>query len=594
MKRIVFLIASLVAVVSCSGVSNFDFGPRYKVSGSDIIIDASDLLDDIPRHDLTMTASSAGVNWLYNDFGIQFRTHSESMQSNYLKDVVYPESGTYYLYVRAVGSRQHTYGQYTDGFRIRLNDAYVDGTFGTEPQAVLTKAATIEAKKGETAHLWLTRITGRPVLDCIVLSKNPNLTEEDLKKDQLPAYITQLHEYDLPGTGIVKFGDLNGDGKTDMVALASNYSCRAYLNDGSLLWSWDAPEENSRRRAEFEAPGLVWDFDQDGKAEFVQWREDEEGEWLVMADGMTGEVLHKTLWPCAPQPHVYNNFRLAVANTDGKYPASILLYSDCGNFQTYGIYDKECKEVWRHEVYKKKDHLGHYFYAHDFDKDGIDEIVGGWRVVDAKGNILWSRLEDIYDNHDHADSYRFADMDGDGTDEVVIGACELGLEVRDAFTGELKSIAMAEHLQQFEVGPFLKGYKLPTVAAGARLYRNRSVDPYLLSQIYWIDAKGNQLFRWPASGLNGNPDIRRGDFFGNGKDVCFWNRFIMQPDGKGKLCCYGDIFHVFDFERNGCAQVITLSRGKLRVFGWTDAPKNGKPNNDPNFLKESMANHTHY
>ena len=130
-SKLAIAILLLGAAVSCTGnKSSDDFSLRYKVSGSDVIIDASDLLDEIPRHDLVMSAPSLGVDWLYNDFAIQFRTHSESMQSNYLKYYTYPESGTYYLYVRAIGSKQHTYGQYTDGFRLRLNDAYVDGTFG--------------------------------------------------------------------------------------------------------------------------------------------------------------------------------------------------------------------------------------------------------------------------------------------------------------------------------------------------------------------------------------------------------------------------------------------------------------------------------
>ena len=198
-SKLAIAILLLGAAVSCTGnKSSDDFSLRYKVSGSDVIIDASDLLDEIPRHDLVMSAPSLGVDWLYNDFAIQFRTHSESMQSNYLKYYTYPESGTYYLYVRAIGSKQHTYGQYTDGFRLRLNDAYVDGTFGTTDKMEFVRAAEIQAEKGEEAQLWITRITGRPSLDCIVLSKNPALTEEDLKQVQLPDFITLLHEYDLP------------------------------------------------------------------------------------------------------------------------------------------------------------------------------------------------------------------------------------------------------------------------------------------------------------------------------------------------------------------------------------------------------------
>lgn len=582
---------------------------RYKVVGSDIIVDASDLVDDIARQHLAQDASSLGTDWLFNDFALQFRTHANFTISNYFKDVTYPESGTYYMYVRAVGTPGDPYNRRLrtpgpdgtipepvarGGFRIRVNDAYVEGSFGTELGAKMTRAASFEVKKGEVAHLMITRVTEAPALDCIVLSKNPNLTEEDLKPLQFPEYMTMLHEYDIPqGGGLYKFGDLTGDGKTDFVSFASNYSSYAYDNDGTLLWGWEAPEERSRQRAEFEAPGVIWDFDRDGKAELVQWREDEQGEWLVMADGMTGEILHKTPWPCAAHPHVYNNFRLAIANTDGVYPSSILLYSDCGVFMTYGIYDKELNEVWRHEVKTKKDHLGHYFYAHDFDKDGIDEIVGGWRVVDAKGNIIWSRLEDVYDNHDHVDSYRFEDMDGDGIDELVMGVCDLGAQIRDWKTGELKAIAPAEHTQQITAGKFLKGYKLPQMAAGARIYRNRESDPYLLSQVYWIDNTGKQLYRWPMNGINGNPDIMKGDFYGNGTDVCFWGRFLMQPDGRGKLCCQGDIYNCLDFERNGAAQLITRVGRKMQVWGWKYA-KAGKPNNDPDYLKEHMANHTHY
>ena len=56
----------LLGAVSCARHvdGGDDISLRYKVSGSDVIIDASDLLDEIPRHDLVMSASSLGVDWL--------------------------------------------------------------------------------------------------------------------------------------------------------------------------------------------------------------------------------------------------------------------------------------------------------------------------------------------------------------------------------------------------------------------------------------------------------------------------------------------------------------------------------------------------
>lgn len=606
--RVLAALIAASALISCSGPTQSD--PRYKVSGSDIIVDASDFLDEIPRLHLVQDAAALGVDWLYNDFAIQFRTHAGFTVSNYFKDVTFPESGTYYLYVRAVGMQYEPYGRNSrrsmaqrgvaadstrsnGSFRIRVNDKYVDGEFGREPGARMTRAASFEVARGETAHLMITRITGSPALDCMVLSKNPDLTEADLADRQLPDYVELLHEYEIPASSCVKFGDLTGDGKTDFVVFGKGYSSYAFDNSGALLWSWTAPEEGTRLRAEFEAPGLVWDLDRDGKAELVQWRETDGRELLVVADGTTGAVLHQTAWPTADKPHVYNNFRLAIANTDGVYPSSILLYSDCGRFATYGIYDSSLNEVWRHRTQTRKDHLGHYFYALDLDGDGKDEIVGGWRVLDAEGNILWSRLEDIYDNHDHADSYKFADMDGDGREEIIIAACDLGGQVRDALTGELRFAVPAEHAQQIQAGRFLKGHKNAQIAAGARIYKDRTTDPYIASQVYWYDSEGKLLQRWPANGLNGNPDMVKGDWNGDGGEVLFWYKFMMQPDGRGKLCVRGNIYHCLDFDRCGYDQVITLDGTVLRVWGNRNARK-GAPETNPDILKRTVANHTHY
>lgn len=604
-----FLVGVMLSILlgSCTKDSSKVDSLGYQLAGTDIIVDASDFLDQIPRLHLVQDARSLGVDWLYNDFAIQFRTHANFTISNYFKDVTFPADGTYYLYVRAVGRPYDPFGarpRISDGapqqlksngaFRLRVNDSYVEGSFGDELGAKLKRAGSYNVRKGEVAHLMITRMTGSPALDCIVLSQNPNLTEADLLPHQLGEEVTLLHQYTTVPTSCVKFGDITGNGKTDFVAFTKGYSSYAYDNSGKLLWSWDAPAENERLRAEFECPGLLWDFDRDGKAELVQWRESEGTEWLVVANALTGEIISRRPWPTAPHPHVYNNFRLAVANIDGDYPSAILLYSDCGKFMTYGLYDAQLNELWRHEVNTRKDHLGHYFYAKDLTGDGIDEIIGGWRVLDAKGNILWSRLEDIYDNHDHADTYDFEDMNGDGRPEVIIGACDLGAQVRDALTGELLTISPAEHTQQLQAGHFLKDQKYAQIAAGARIYKNRQSDPYISSQVYWYDNQGKLLSRWPTNGLNGNPDMDKGDWFGDGSEVLFWYKFRMQPDGRGKLSMMsGEMYHVLDFERNGAAQVITLQGDKMSVWGYKNV-RARKPNNDPNFIKEHIANHTHY
>ena len=575
----------LVAAVMLMTAGNMRVSAQ-KIAGEDLIIDASDFIDDIPRWHQIHTAQSLRVDWLYNNFAIQFINKVGFGISSYMKDFEIPGDGVYYLYVRSVGGGRNT-------FRLRVNDRFVDTVFGQEEGAAMVKAGAYNFRKGEKVHLMIMRITGSPALDVIVFSKNPNLAETDLMDKQLPDDVVLLHEYDIPASSCVKFGDLTGDGKTDFVVLTGNYSAYAFDNSGKELWRWIAPEEDSRLRQEFEAPGVVWDFDRNGKADFVGWREFDGKEWLVVTDGMTGNVKAKTEWPTKAKPHVYNNFRIAVGNFDGKYPNAIVVFTDDGTTISVNAYTPELKLLWSHADRLRKDHQGHYVYPYDFDGDGIDEVLCGYILFDSKGNVIWERLTDIFDNNDHADNYKFYDLDGDGKKEIISGTSALGTQAREAMTGKLIWESPCEHNQQIHVGMFLEGYSRPQVAAGARVYKDRAADPYISAQVYWFDHTGKLIKRWPASELIGNPDFTGGDWYGNDTEKLFWFRFMFLPDGRGQLYFTGNVYHGFDFERNGAFQVITLDRTKLRVWGYKHV-KARQPNNDPDFLRHTMTNHTHY
>src|SRR5262249_38214977 len=139
--------------------------------------------------------------------------------------------------------------------------------------------------------------------DVLLLCPKADLKESELAALQYPEDIVLLKEYALPVViDGVKFGDLNNDGKTDLVILTPTYSTYAYDNSGKELWHYDAPAAGASDRSQFEAPGSVWDFDQDGKAEVVAWRMIDDKEYIVMADGLTGEIKHKVEWPTKPLP----------------------------------------------------------------------------------------------------------------------------------------------------------------------------------------------------------------------------------------------------------------------------------------------------
>jgi hypothetical protein len=522
-------------------------------------------------------------SWLYNNSGLVMRS-----QAFLYARADIQQSGTYYLFVRSHGSP-------ATSFRVTVGERQPTVVFGNEP--LKWKAGgTFELKKG-TVDVVLSRVVLGPsagsTFDVLVLTRNAEFEEEDLKQMELPEDVVLLKEYTIPRSSAVKFGDVDGDGKTDFFVLDSNYAGRMFNHQGRELWSYENEAQGARERAGFEAPGLVWDFDADGFAEVVHYQLTGGREWLVVSDGRTGAVRAKTEWPTRPMPHEYNNFRLAVARLGGAYPSHLLVFTDSGGEISVTAYTKELKQLWQHLERREKDHLGHYVYAVDLNKDGIDEVVTSPPLVlDAAGRVLWSRFDLFDDNHEHCDSFRFADLDGDGQLEMLAPLSEAGVVVFSARDGAVVWRHAAEHAQQLEVGQFLRYIRGPNIAVNGRTYA-RNGEAGLAAQVFWFDQRGDLISKWPANPLNGNPDFVKGDWNGDGREELFWYKFRMAEDGRGVLYFKQDVYHMFDFMGTGTEQVIARGAGVLQVYGSRLARKRAGVKRDFNYWKR-VANHTHY
>jgi len=548
-----------------------------------IIIPASDFLDRMPKNNIISEAGQLNADWIFNNTAMVLNS-----ETNLISKVEVPEDGTYFLYVRSLGKKGA-------GFKVVIGDKVSAKTFGTDALS-WKKAGSFDLKKGIT-DVKITRIDPSPVFDVVVFSKNPDLKEEDLKPYQLNSDVQLIKEYKIPASGAVKFGDVDGDKKTDLFVISPNWNVTMFNNDGKELWSWQAPTEYTKERSEFEAPGIVWDFNRDGKAEVVHWRFIDSKEWLVMAEGKSGKIIRKVEWPTKALPHVYNNFRLAIAKFTKGDPNELVVFTDFGNTINVNAFNSDLKPLWQHTENRKKDNLGHYIYPIDLNKDGIDEVLVGSLLLDSKGNELWNRFDLVNDNHDHADSYKFADIDKDGNQDIVISNSETGVYAIKGMTKEIIWQNLAEHSQQIQVGDFLKDVAGPQVVVGGRTYGNRQAnEPYLSSQLYWFDNKGNLVSMWPKGfPLNGNPDFVVGDWKGNGKQQLFWYKFFINDKGEGDLYFPDGVFHMFDFTGRGAEEVITLSRGSLKVFGSKTANYSNKDlKSDLNYRRLKVVNHTHY
>ncbi|MEB2780019.1 hypothetical protein U3A58_06420 [Algoriphagus sp. C2-6-M1] len=547
-----------------------------------IIVPATDFLYELPKGDVIASSQALREEWVFNNTAIVLNS-----PSNLLTHIIVAEAGEYKLFVRSKGNSNSS-------FKVAVNEQVTKSIFGIDSLMTWKQGGSFELKAGSNV-VKITRINGGAAFDVLAFTKSDTLEEADIRPYELNEDVKLLKEYTIPASNSVKFGDLNGDNLTDFIVFTRDYSAHAFDNSGKELWSWEAPEEYRRERSEFEAPGVVWDFDQDGKAEVVHWRMSEEQEWLVIADGETGEVIRQTEWPTKALPHVYNNFRLAIGKLTAGDPNEVVVFTDMGGTIRVDAYDSKLTHLWNHTENRKKDNLGHYVYPVDLDYDGLDEVLVGSLLLDSDGKEIWNRFDLLDDNHDHADNYKFADINGDGKREIISANSETGVFMYEALTGKILWQNIAEHSQQIEAGNFLKDRSEAQVVVGARTYGNRQAgEQYLWSQLYWFSNKGEMLFKWPRKPINGNPDFVKGDWKGDGKDQLFWFKFFINEHGEGDLYFPDPVFHMFDFTGDGAEEVITLDGRTLRVFGTKNPQVSKDKKENLNYLKHKVVNHTHY
>lgn len=340
----------------------------------------------------------------------------------------------------------------------------------------------------------------------------------------LPYISIPLQTPDRCRPGDASAGDLDGDGEYEIVlkqemrprdnsqrGMTGQSKLESYDLDGTFMWRIDLGK-NIREGAHY-TPFMVYDLDGDGKAEVAcktadgtidgQGKvigdpnadgRDENGmilsgpEFLTIFDGQTGAALATTDYiPPRGQASAWgdNNgnrvdrFLACIAYVDGQRPSLVM----CRGYYTRAVLAAwnwrggKLTHVWTFDSDDGTDgnrayrgQGNHNLCVGDVDGDGKDEIIYGACAIDDDGSGLYST------GLGHGDAMHLSDIDPDRPGLEVFGIHEKprhpnGANLRDAATGTvLWGLASDDVVRgvTMDIDPRYRGYECWAFGGGLR------------------------------------------------------------------------------------------------------------------------------
>ncbi len=267
-------------------------------------------------------------------------------------------------------------------------------------------------------------------------------------------------KFETPGFGAgrnVRFGDLDGDGRVDMLiaqnvrkAVKNSFdhiSClTAVTLDGKVLWQIGRPDPYNDVLAN-DTPFQVHDLDHDGRAEAVVVKDFK----IQILDGRTGQVKKWAWMPEAPKDNKERPYEMEVGDSiyfadfrGTGHPDDILIKD---RYRTFWVFDSNLKLLWSSQA-----NIGHYPYSLDLDGDGREELAIGYSLYAPDGRQLWSLDRQLTDHADGIVVGNFTGEPGRTARAYIFGSDEGFLMVDRE--GRILKRARIGHTQSPTVGKF--------------------------------------------------------------------------------------------------------------------------------------------
>ena len=449
---------------------------------------------------------------------------------------------------RWLGTESNTvkYNLYRDGKRVNafpLNVTNFTDTNGTLESRYSVAAVVdgVEEERCEEVSVWADNKLEIPLPDK-PRAVNPDGSQK-YNDDGTEAY------YEPTETSIA---DLDGDGELEIVlkwdpsdrqdnahhGVTSPLIFDAYKLDGTRMWRINLGY-NIRTGSHY-TQFMVYDYDQDGKAELVcktadgttdnegnavgdankLWRDSSTGrilegpEYLTVFDAEKGTIIDTTEYEPGRGNVVdwgddYGNrvdrFLACTAYLDGTTPSVVMCrgYYTRASLTAYNLVDGKLVKLWNFDSDKNYgEYMGqgnHSVTAADVDMDGKDEIIYGAAVIDDDGTGLYST------GLGHGDAQHTSDLipNRPGLETFSVHeetGVDFGMEMRDARTGEIiwgsyENTDVARGVSD-DIDPAYPGAESWAAgkmvsAAGDLIYKSPSISQNFL--IYWDGDLGREV-----------------------------------------------------------------------------------------------------